>query len=402
MRLNLINVKVARKRQEMNLSKELSKINQNLASQGVKLRIEQRRDLLNLRGPLPCTDRKGITKIQRISLHLNADQKGLKEAQEMLQMVLFQLKHNQFSWTHWSRKIPEHLPQKRRNSTEEALESFKSAFFSDPSRHQSTSGSITTWSSAYWPYLKRLKEIKHQMDTNLSVDLLSKTLISYSENTRSRQQCATVLTAFANHINIELPENWRKKGNGYGLHKARYRELPSDNLIKETWSLIQNPKWKLVYGLMATYGLRNHEVFFCDLSMLSKGGDQVLRVLPNTKTGEHQVWPFHPSWCEYFGLGLLGEDPKALPAVNTDLKTTTLQKVGRRVSEQFRRYKLPLTPYDLRHAWAVRTIHIGLPDSVAARMMGHSVTIHNKTYHHWITRRDQQQAVDNALARHIA
>jgi integrase len=69
------------------------------------------------------------------------------------------------------------------------------------------------------------------------------------------------------------------------------------------------------------------------------------------------------------------------------------------VAEQFRRYDLPLTPYDLRHAWAVRTIHIGLPDTVAARMMGHSVAIHTRTYHHWITRRDQQQAVDTALAR---
>ena len=153
---------------------------------------------------------------------------------------------------------------------------------------------------------------------------------------------------------------------------------------------------------MATYGLRNHEVFFCDFSSLSKTGDKILRILPNTKTGEHQVWPFHPSWWELFELDQLEKGPDSLPAINTDLNTTTLQKVGRRVSEQFRRYSLPLTPYDLRHAWAVRTIHIGLPDTVAARMMGHSVTIHNRTYHHWITRRDQQQAVDKALAREVS
>ena len=47
----------------------------------------------------------------------------------------------------------------------------------------------------------------------------------------------------------------------------------------------------------------------------------------------------------------------------------------------------------------MRTIHVGLPDTVAARMMGHSVGIHTRTYHHWITRRDQQQAVDAALLR---
>jgi integrase len=119
----------------------------------------------------------------------------------------------------------------------------------------------------------------------------------------------------------------------------------------------------------------------------------VLRVLPTSKTGEHQVWPFQPEWVERFGLQRwLGDPGRLLPACRTDLRRTTLQQVGRRVAEQFRRYGLPITPYDLRHAWAVRTIHIGLPDTVAARMMGHSVAIHTRTYHHWITRRDQQQA----------
>jgi integrase len=162
---------------------------------------------------------------------------------------------------------------------------------------------------------------------------------------------------------------------------------------------IPNPAWRLAFGLMATYGLRNHEVFFCDCSALAPGGDRVLRVLPTSKTGEHQVWPFQPDWVGHFGLERLGRDRFALPKVGTDLRRTTLQQVGRRVAEQFRRYGLPITPYDLRHAWAVRTIHIGLPDTVAARMMGHSVAIHTRTYHHWITRRDQQQAVDAALSR---
>jgi integrase len=163
--------------------------------------------------------------------------------------------------------------------------------------------------------------------------------------------------------------------------------------------LIPNPRWRLVYGLMATYGLRNHEAFFCDVSALAPGGDRVIRVLPTSKTGEHQVWPFQPGWVDQFGLEALAAGSDALPQVSTDLRRTTLQQVGRRVAEQFRRYNLPITPYDLRHAWAVRTIHIGLPDTVAARMMGHSVAIHTRTYHHWITRRDQQQAVDAALAR---
>ena len=201
---------------------------------------------------------------------------------------------------------------------------------------------------------------------------------------------------------LALPSDWSERAAGYGLHAAQFRQLPSDQQILDWLERIPNPGWRLAYGLMATYGLRNHEVFFTDLSALAPGGDRVIRVLPTSKTGEHQVWPFQPQWVERFGLEQLGSQRQLLPAVCTDLRRTTLQQVGRRVAEQFRRYDLPLTPYDLRHAWAVRTIHIGLPDTVAARMMGHSVAIHTRTYHHWITRRDQQQAVDNALARHQA
>ncbi len=381
---------------------ELSKINEDLAKSAVRLRIEKRGDLLNLRGPLPSRSNAMETKVQRISLRLKADHEGLMQAQKILEMVLFQLNQNQFNWNHWGNNQHSKSLQKTESPDHEKLENFKSAFFSDPLRKRSKSGTITTWNSAYLPYLNRLMRIGMKETCKLNVNLFNKTLTSYSENSRSRQQCATALSAFANYLELQLPDNWRANGNGYGLHKAHFRKLPSDNQIKETWLQIPNPKWRLAYGLMATYGLRNHEVFFCDFSGLTNDGDKVIRVLPNTKTGEHQVWPFHPSWFTLFNLEQLAKNPKALPSIKTDLNSTTLQKVGRRVTEQFHRYNLQLTPYDLRHAWAIRTIHIGLPDSVAARMMGHSVSIHNKTYHHWITRRDQQKAVDDALARKIA
>jgi integrase len=224
-------------------------------------------------------------------------------------------------------------------------------------------------------------------------------LESYPTASRSRQQCGTSLAALASHWAMSLPPDWSERAGGYGLHVAQFRQLPKDEEILLWSERIPNPGWRLAYGLMATYGLRNHEIFFSDLSALASRGDRVIRVLPTSKTGEHQIWPFQPEWVEAFELPRLAEGQGLLPPVCSDLRQTTLQQVGRRVAEQFRRYGLPLTPYDLRHAWAVRTIHLGLPDTVAARMMGHSVAIHTRTYHHWITRRDQQQAVDAALAR---
>jgi integrase len=282
-----------------------------------------------------------------------------------------------------------------------ACESFEQAFVQAP-RRRHRAGSRSTWTAAYRPYLRRLLALADDDgEAQLSGELLLRTLESYQPGSSGRQRCASALAALAEQQGITLPSDWRERSGGYGLHAARFRQLPSDEQILKLVQEIPNLGWRLAYGLMATYGLRNHEVFFSDLSSLAPGGDRVLRVLPNSKTGEHQVWPFQPEWVEWFDLERLGRDTSALPPVARDLRHTTLRHAGRRVAEQFRRYGLPITPYDLRHAWAVRTIHIGLPDTVAARMMGHSVAVHTRTYHHWITRRDQQRAVDAALARRL-
>lgn len=390
-----------------NLLIGLAQVNQALAQAGVSLRVELRGQRLGLRGPLPCRRGSGRHPVQRISLGLPADTAGLQLARERLKEVLRQLQQGRFAWSAWGvQPAQPPSPAWLAAATQPAagdwlgLEAFEAAFFADPRRRRNPAGCRTTWSSAYLPYLRRLAAVAAERELPLGLPLLEMALESYAASSRSRQQCGTALAALARHFELDLPDNWSERAAGYGLHAAQFRRLPGDPQILLWAEQIPNPAWRLAYGLMATYGLRNHEVFFCDLSALAPGGDRVIRVLPTSKTGEHQVWPFQPDWVEHFGLEQLGGAQPPLPAVATDLRHTTLQQVGRRVAEQFRRYELPITPYDLRHAWAVRTIHIGLPDTVAARMMGHSVAIHTRTYHHWITRRDQQQAVDAALARH--
>jgi integrase len=382
-----------------------------LAAEGCALRLEIRGGRLGLRGPLPDRLGAGQAQVQRLSLGLTASPTGLTIALERLARLRQELASGRFQWHEWKRagtiaveggpagcgSIAGGLAFR---PLAQQLEAFEVAFRNDPKRRRRPTGSRSTWAAAYRPYLRRLAAYAaDQHPGRLDGDLLVEVLESYELSSRSRQQCGVALAALARHLQLELPDDWRDRAAGYGLHLTRFRPLPTDSQILELVRQIPNPRWRLAYGLMATYGLRNHEVFFCDGSALAPGADRVLRVLPTSKTGEHQVWPFQPEWIDHFELERLGRDPNALPIVNLDLRRTTLQQVGRRVAEQFRRYGLPITPYDLRHAWAVRTIHIGLPDTVAARMMGHSVAIHTRTYHHWITRRDQQQAVDAALAR---
>jgi integrase len=395
------------------LDAELQRGNAQLAEAGVALRLERRGLRLGLRGPLPCRRGSGPFRVQRLSLGLPASDEGLRQARRELRRVQQELQQQRFAWPS-APQAPgaavraaagvslagSRLPGEGATVLDAALVRFERQFFEDPRRCRNPAGTRTTWTAAYQPYMRRLSAFASA--AHLDGQLLLQVLESYPAASRSRQQCGTALAALAKMVAIDLPADWGARAGGYGLHRAQFRQLPSDVQVEQLVERIPNPGWRLAYGLMATYGLRNHEVFFTDLSALLPGSDRVIRVLPTSKTGEHQVWPFQPDWVERFELPRLALEVGSLPPICTDLRTTTLQQVGRRVAEQFRRYELPITPYDLRHAWAVRTIHIGLPDTVAARMMGHSVSIHTRTYHHWITRRDQQQAVDAALSRQRA
>ena len=77
------------------------------------------------------------------------------------------------------------------------IESFKRQFFSDTSRSKSSAGMISTWQSAYKPYLNRLIGVSHKSTLKLNQELLVKILLSYKENSRSRQQCGIALSALA-------------------------------------------------------------------------------------------------------------------------------------------------------------------------------------------------------------
>ena len=382
----------------MNVIQEINNVNDKFATQGSKLRIEKRGEKLNIRGSLPSKEDKNNFKIQRISLGLKADISGLEEAKKKLQLINLQLELNQFDWINW---IVNPNKKEIKNDFEfpYRLNQFEEFFFKESKSEYLSSTRKTTWRSSYKPYLKRVLNIYNECDSEDLDKIFQKTLKSYKEGSRSRKQCATSLSVLAKFLEIKLPEDWKLNSKGYGLNKAGFRDLPTDEAIEKIWEKIPNKSWKFVFGLMATYGLRNHEVFFCDLSSLTSFGDKIIRVLPTTKTGEHQVWPFHPEWVEKFELSKLGYDTELLPNICKDLNYTTLQNIGKKITDQFKRYSLNIRPYDLRHAWAVRTIFYDLPDTVAARMMGHSVSLHTQTYHHWITKRDQQQAVNNALSK---
>mgnify|MGYP002777186807 FL=1 len=376
------------------LDARILQTNQRLKAARLGFQIERRGQKLSLRGVLP--PRPGSPRLkphqQRLHLGLPATVAGLKQAEQEVKVIAAELIQNSFDWRKYI--YGQGFGRLDQINLGQQIQAFERYFLSEPVRLSNPASAKNTWDGAYAPYLRKLATIAGANPQFSLIEVIYATVRSTAANSRSRQICCTALGAFAKFLSLELPVDLKEFWGNYGGSSTQARELPSDELILATWEKIPNPAWRFVYGIMAAYGLRNHEVFFCDYSDLAGDRGPSIRVLDTTKTGSHEVWPFYPEWIERFDLRQVN-----LPPVQTDLTQTNLRAIGQRVTSQFRRYGVPFSPYDLRHAWAVRTIHFGLPDTVAAKMMGHSVTVHTRTYHQWLTRRDQEQAVAAALER---
>ena len=275
-------------------------------------------------------------------------------------------------------------PTKRSEGLANAIRDFEAVFREGVFNG---SNSVTTWRSAYLPYLKKVEKLGA---VTLTPEILRQALESYPPASRSRQQCGSVLGILARFAGIDLPADWSDLATGYLAPTKESKATVDDSAILDGYARIPSDEWKVVYGLIAAYGLRNYEPFFCDFSSMKPSDGYTLKVLPVGNVGAREIHPLNHQWIEGFGLAALAGNARILPRVCIDLEKTTLQQVGRRVSEQFKRYQSGVLASDLRHSWAVRAIKSSIPDSVTAKMMGVDIPRFVGEYRAWIDVRDQE------------
>lgn len=191
------------------------------------------------------------------------------------------------------------------------------------------------------------------------------------------------LAALAKFAQVEI--NLKPYAGKYSPRRVTPRDLPTDTAIAKHFYEIESESWRWVYGMLATYGLRNHEVFRLDFGAIARG-DYIINISENSKTGSRSVWPCYPEWFEEFQL-----ENVVLPKVDLDQSNAAL---GHVVTSWFNRHSIPFAPYNLRHAWAIRTLVLGLDISLAAQQMGHSAKVHSELYHRWISRQYHQKAFE--------
>lgn len=342
-------------------------INAQLKALKIGVQVWQRGDRLWLRATLPPKPGSGKVKPyqQGIALGIYANASGLKRARAEALTVGGLLALGQFSWEPYL--APEETAPKL---VRDWVREFEEDYWARGDRK------AVTWDKEY-----RLTFARLDPEEALSGELILKVITSTKPDTRTRKRFCMALGQLAKFAGIELDVG-RLSGSYSGSRTTNTRELPEDELIVEVRNGITNPAWQWVYGVLAVYGLRPHEAFNLDLKRLA-AKDKVLSVLDG-KTGARRVWPFPLSWWEEWELW----DTK-MPSVVAESNS----EYGYRVQQFFKR-NVPFHAYDLRHAWAVRTLRVGLDVTLASQQMGHSVAIHSDTYHRWISEKTHQEAFE--------
>jgi integrase len=343
---------------------KLAQINNRLQGAALPVRLVLRGQAIALQATLPGRD-GGPPRQQQIALRwlgITASVSGFQQAELKAHELSKELALGSFAWDRWT-------PQKERpKSCTDWVREFEEHY----RRTHRLSGD--TWKIHWREIYRRLPE-GSPLDHSAILGVILKT----ESGTRLRKQACDRLQRLADFAGIAI--DLKPYQGNYSQSKVQRRDLPPDELIEGSRILLPSLEWQNAYGLLACFGIRPHELWYCELIEATQ-----LKVIEG-KTGGRIARALHPEWAEGWGLST---EVSALPIKG---KSQTYQKLGQRVYCRFRANELPFNPYDLRHAYAIRgSVIYRMPRRVMAGMMGHSESVHSDIYNRWL-REDQAQQV---------
>ncbi|MDV3351267.1 hypothetical protein QGP82_21365 [Leptothoe sp. LEGE 181152] len=323
-----------------------------------KVKIWRRGEKLSLRGSLPKKKGEGSGNKQRwLQLGIVANPEGVKVALARAQKAESDLMLKQWNWADWE---------------DDGTVISNSAAVAGRRFGEEKQGTIKpqSYDANYREPLAALP------NKPLTEELIRSLVLSrHPADSWGRKNDCMVYQALGKHSGLKVDLSDLR--GRYKPKPVRSANVPSDKEIEQIWESLKSPGWRWVYGMLATYGLRPHEVFrIVDHKGIgSKTGK--ISIMDDSKTGGRDVWPLPDQWRHQFELKNV-----VLPKIRIEGRNN--QELGERISQnlcQQKVKKIPHTPYALRHAWAIRSAIMGIPDSIAARWMGHSIAVHSETYH---------------------
>ncbi len=393
------------KHYDMKFNDKLLEVNQRLKSSKTKVSIEATRGGIQLRATLPLkpgdTSKQGRDKKQyKISLAIPANFDGLKTAEEEAYELGKLIARQTFTWT--DKYLGVQATKNKGITFREFYEQFEKRYFEKRKRTIKSENSFRIHQSSFSTYLLS--------DDVISVTNIIKT-IDKIDSDFAKKHAIAVSRIIKNELNLDIDFSQyklnckSKKRNipddktiltSINNFEVRYSELPRMNRnLRDSWKL-----HKLIYGLLATYGLRPREVINnpdLDWFISLKNKRNTFKVHESNKTGYREVLPFVPEWVELFDLKNL-EAIKLLKEKAADWSNAReLTSKVQWIAATFKVNKIPFRPYDLRHACAIRAHLQGIPIKAAADNLGHTVEIHTKIYQRWFSLENRNKAFEQTF-----
>lgn len=328
-----------------------------LDAANARLKAGKHRCSIQLRGrsyalvaTLPTRD--GIArKQQRIALGSDIDLLGAeRRAVELGE----QLRSKTFTWDAWDvAPASEALTVSDFIKAAQALHASK--YRKDPERGNNA------WSKKWGPALRKLPP-----SGVVTESVLLRVIRTMPAGSAVRRDQGNLLAQVARTLGLD-PAPLLDACRGYGVDKLTERDIPSDEAIEAAMKRITLPHWRWTFGMCAAYGLRPHEC--AELVFLE---DKWIEVHDKTKTGSRRVTACPSVWIERFCL------------LELPRPTQNASHLGKALNDALDRDCVAIKPYNLRHAYALRLMTKGVAADLAARLMGHSLQVHQTTYQKWI------------------
>lgn len=285
---------------------------------------------------------------RRIALRLDDTPVNRRTAEKQLKTLNRQLADGTFSWSYW-------LDEADGVTWREAI-----------ARLYRAKVVLGRTSESTWQinYLGRLRQIP--ANSLCTTESMAASLQRYERSSCSYKELFYLLRHVARLVAVPFPEVPLPT-----YRDAQRVEVPSDDEIISWVDGAPEPSsW--YWGMMATYGLRPHEIETAEII-----DRDYCQVADATKTGFRTVVPLHRDWVERFRL----KDRRL--RLRLEGSAERPDAVSKWLSKEIRKLSVPWRPYALRHAYAARLWREGgsrLDIYTAARLMGHTPNQHSKTY----------------------
>ena len=252
-----------------------------------------------------------------------------------------------------------------------------------------------TWERTYAPYLLRLEQVAGQQAWQEDAALLSDTLRHWEPNSRARQMAHDRMRALWKLAGWQWPEPIAAmRGNGkaaanpagvVGFHDGEIDEL-RERIIRSRLS----PADLVAWDCLAVFGLRPAELIGLELQQQGRALAAVVsheKRNSKGKVGARTVPAVPPAGWPADCHGLLSRwqshglpSPVVSAPSPGEVMAKQLARLHRQKTAQGS-MRPELTPYGLRHAFALRLgVDLGLSVREAAELMGHSPAVHLSTY----------------------